>query len=399
MNKGILAVVIAGVVGSGTYVANKVMVDAAAEQLVNQVEDSVHNVNDNFLDIQIIKTEISGGDVEQEFAVYLTNGQERTPEPIYVTHNAKVAPFGLKVHGQLQLPKDKGLAAEFVKEVTSFNENIKYELSPTSQHFDLKSSLTLGVISDRHLSLKLGKLSLNVAGTVDDNAGQIIIDGAMFNENNNIFEIGKTTLDSVSSSTLHTADLTILNARVSDPSTQIAFNDVKLNTKATVGEKTDVYYDWVVGSLNVNTPQLSLPESTVGFKGKLGSFDTQKITAFNDAISNNQHTVAEDLLIRILGDGFTFSDVNMFVNDSNVKGQLTFNKANYGSLTGYQFESQVQNAISSEVDITLTPKLVTKLGIPQQMLNHFWTIDEANNYTTKVTLDNNKLMANGIPLQ
>ncbi|PMG05355.1 hypothetical protein BCV00_13025 [Vibrio breoganii] len=399
MNKGLVVVAVAVALGGGAYYANNMMIDTAASELVKQVESVVEGTSDSVVDIQIVNTEVNKGDVKQELAVYITDGNNRIPTPLYVTHTAKVGTFGMNVDGKLVLPKDKGLAEEFIREVTSFNESFTYSFAPATQSFDVQSSLALGVISEHRSSAKIGKMTMNITGTADDHTGQIVLDGATLVDGDSSFKLGKVTFDSVSSLELHKADLLLADATIVDEMGSYSVKDVKLNAQADVGEKTKVSYDWAVGTLDINNPMVDLPQSKMGLKGKIGDFDTQKLIALSDAAANNQVPIVEDVLFRIVGDGISFSDVDLYLNDSSIKGSLEVGAEDYTGLNDHQMGQKLGSAIKSELDVTLSPELVSRIGLPPQALNGYFELTKDNRYTTKLLIDGNSVTANGLPLR
>ncbi|GAD81271.1 hypothetical protein [Vibrio ezurae] len=400
MKKSGIAVAVI-VLAGGVYVANNILVEKAANELVSYVEHLAHETSSSaHADVQVLGSTVNGNQIEQELAIYVIDNGKRIENPIYITHSAQVGLFGFSVDGKLILAKDKGLAAMFISEVTSFNENINYTLRPTTHSIDLSSKLNIGVIQGKHKeTTKIGEMAMAVSGTVEDSVMTFTVDGLNIHDyNGNMFNFGKLTIDQVTTAENHTLDITLSNGSILDPSGSLHFKDIKLLTSTGVGDMSAINYDWTIGSVDVNSATLTLDDFKMGLKGRLEGFDSNKLMDYSNLVSSHRLDEADALFAEILGDGFKFSNIDFYVNDSSIKGGVVLTQRNYQGLPQRQITEAIADAMSVDLDVTLTPQVISRAGIPPKVTNQLMTMDEKNNYHSKIIIANGKVTANGVSL-
>lgn len=399
MKKTVIAVgVIASIVG-GAFFANNAMIAEVANKVTITFEKQFYTLNSQFVDVQLIDSNIEGNRVNQRFAVYFKEGSNRHPEPLYVNHKALISPFGYSVDGYITLPKDKGLTAEFIKEVTSFNERISYNLDTYKQSIDLNSNFVLGDINpNRNSRIKLGKVNFDLKGTLDDYRTTTVIDGLTISERKDNLRLGKVSLSTINSPTYHETELNLYEGGFLDSSDGINFQDVKFKTTVNIQDNTGIGLNWEVGSLNLNSPKVSFLATRVGLSGQLEGLETDTLLALGEAVTNNNEAELESLTKLLLGNGMTLSELNLFLNDSKMSGSVVLNKGNYENLQDSEIENLLGRSISSDLDITITPKLAQVLQISAPFLDQYWNKNEVDNYYTKFQLALGKATMNGIPM-
>lgn len=397
MKKTIVALAVVATCGVGGYFINDFMVDKVAQEVVNNVERFAHDASDSYVDIQVVESEIDGHNVAQKFAVYFIDGTKRHSQPIYVSHSAKIALFGSKVEGRLTLPKDKGLSAKFIQEVTSFNENIHYTFTPYNKAIDLKSSLNVGVISDgSRRQLKFGEVNFDLAGTLEDNKSKFTVDGIEFTERKESINLGTVAVETIVSPTLQSSTISLDKGQLIARQGGVNVSDIQLKTEAVIEEDTSLNYDWSVGSFDLDSPDITLLSSKFGMQGTLAGISTATLIELGSALESNKTNNAEKLFKDILGNGLEFSSINLYLNDSSVTGHIELNKADYSTLRSYEVQRLLERSVSSELDIVLTPQMIEKLKVPSRSLEKLWTVDENQNYTTKFKLALGKATINGV---
>lgn len=399
MKKTVIAVgVIASIVG-GAFFANNAMIAEVANKVTITFEKQFYTLNSQFVDVQLIDSNIEGNRVNQRFAVYFKEGSNRHPEPLYVNHKALISPFGYSVDGYITLPKDKGLTAEFIKEVTSFNERISYNLDTYKQSIDLNSNFVLGDINpNRNSRIKLGKVNFDLKGTLDDYRTTTVIDGLTISERKDNLRLGKVSLSTINSPTYHETELNLYEGGFLDASDGINFQDVKFKTTVNIQDNTGIGLNWEVGSLDLNSPKVSFLATRVGLSGQLEGLETDTLLALGEAVTNNNEAELESLTKLLLGNGMTLSELNLFLNDSKMSGSVVLNKGNYENLQDSEIENLLGRSISSNLDITITPKLAQVLQISAPFLDQYWNKNEVDNYYTKFQLALGKATMNGIPM-
>ena len=399
MKKTVIAVgVIASIVG-GAFFANNAMIAEVANKVTITFEKQFYTLNSQFVDVQLIDSNIEGNRVNQRFAVYFKEGSNRHPEPLYVNHKALISPFGYSVDGYITLPKDKGLTAEFIKEVTSFNERISYNLDSYKQSIDLNSNFVLGDINpNRNSRIKLGKVNFDLKGTLDDYRTTTVIDGLTISERKDNLRLGKVSLSTINSPTYHETELNLYEGGFLDASDGINFQDVKFKTTVNIQDNTGIGLNWEVGSLDLNSPKVSFLATRVGLSGQLEGLETDTLLALGEAVTNNNEAELESLTKLLLGNGMTLSELNLFLNDSKMSGSVVLNKGNYENLQDSEIENLLGRSISSDLDITITPKLAQVLQISAPFLDQYWNKNEVDNYYTKFQLALGKATMNGIPM-
>ncbi|HCE2428471.1 TPA: hypothetical protein NKQ37_004492 [Vibrio parahaemolyticus] len=397
MKKTIVAFVVVAACGTGGYFVNNLMIENVAQELIRSTERLAHDISDSYIDVQVIESKLIGDKVAQKFAIYLKNGAERHSQPVYLDHDATVALFGTKVEGQLGLPKDKGLSAEFIREVTSFNENIQYTLNPHNKSIDLQSSLNVGVINDGSRSqLKLGEINFNLVGSLEDNSSQFTISSIDFSERKESVHVGKVSLDTVVKPTLQSSIFTIDEGQLVVRKGGMNISDIQLKTEAVVSDKTSLHYNWTVGTFDLDSPDITLLSSKFGMQGSVEGLNTTTLMDLGTALESNNESRIEDLFKEILGDGIAFSNINLYLNDSSLGGHITLNKANYKTVESYEFDDLLQRSINSELDIVVTSELMDKFKVPSHARQKLWVKDENANYTTKFKTALGKVTINDI---
>lgn len=399
MKKTVIAVGVIASIAGGAFFANSAMIAEVANKVTITFEKQFYTLNSQFVDVQLIDTNIEGNTVNQRFAVYFKEGSKRHPEPLYVNHKALISPFGYNVDGNITLPKDKGLTAEFIKEITSFNERISYNLDTYRQSIDLNSNFVLGDINpDRNSRIKLGKVNFDLKGTLDDYQTTTVIDGLTISERKDNLRLGKVSLSTVNSPTYHETELNLYEGGFLDASDGINFQDVKFKTTVNVQENTGIGLNWEIGSLDLNSPKVSFLATRVGLSGQLEGLETDTLLALGEAVTNNNEAELESLTKLLLGNGMTLSELNLFLNDSKMSGNVVLNKGNYENLQDSEIGNLLGRSISSDLDITITPKLAQVLQISAPFLDQYWNKNEVDNYYTKFQLALGKATMNGIPV-
>lgn len=399
MKKTVIAVGVIASIAGGAFFANSAMIAEVANKVTITFEKQFYTLNSQFVDVQLIDTNIEGNTVNQRFAVYFKEGSKRHPEPLYVNHKALISPFGYNVDGNITLPKDKGLTAEFIKEITSFNERISYNLDTYKQSIDLNSNFVLGDINpDRNSRIKLGKVNFDLKGTLDDYQTTTVIDGLTISERKDNLRLGKVSLSTVNSPTYHETELNLYEGGFLDASDGINFQDVKFKTTVNVQENTGIGLNWEIGALDLNSPKVSFLATRVGLSGQLEGLETDTLLALGEAVTNNNEAELESLTKLLLGNGMTLSELNLFLNDSKMSGNVVLNKGNYENLQDSEIGNLLGRSISSDLDITITPKLAQVLQISAPFLDQYWNKNEVDNYYTKFQLALGKATMNGIPV-
>lgn len=399
MKKTVIAVGVIASIAGGAFFANSAMIAEVANKVTITFEKQFYTLNSQFVDVQLIDTNIEGNTVNQRFAVYFKEGSKRHPEPLYVNHKALISPFGYNVDGNITLPKDKGLTAEFIKEITSFNERISYNLDTYKQSIDLNSNFVLGDINpDRNSRIKLGKVNFDLKGTLDDYQTTTVIDGLTISERKDNLRLGKVSLSTVNSPTYHETELNLYEGGFLDASDGINFQDVKFKTTVNVQENTGIGLNWEIGSLDLTSPKVSFLATRVGLSGQLEGLETDTLLALGEAVTNNNEAELESLTKLLLGNGMTLSELNLFLNDSKMSGNVVLNKGNYENLQDSEIGNLLGRSISSDLDITITPKLAQVLQISAPFLDQYWNKNEVDNYYTKFQLALGKATMNGIPV-
>lgn len=397
MKKSKIVVLISIVFGIVTYFVNDLMVEKIAKEIVLSSEQIVSNLGDGFFDVQIIDSDVSGGKVSQNFAIYLMDGSERIPEPVYVNHDAMVSFLGVKVEGRITLPKDKGLAAEFIKNISSFNEEVNYTFSSYDKETVLISKLNVGVINvDKNTQVELGEIRFSLVGTSHVNNSTFILQSLDFKDGEEHFHLGEVTLNTILNPSLRSYELRLDEGRIAARNGGVNVSDVKLKNEMILGEQTSLSYDWSIGLFDLNSPKIILPSSKFGMSGSLDGINEEGLKELSLMMDESKY---DDALIKyMLGSGVKFYDLNLYLNDSKMFGYVALNKSEKKALDNHQLKKEVKHSIESEFDVVLTHEMIYKLNVKPKVLEKFWIKSDDGSYNTKIKVLLGNIWVNGIKI-
>ncbi len=384
MKKTIIAISCVAAIGGGAYVANNMLIQNAAEIVTSEVENSLIGLKNTFIDTQLINTDINHNHIRQSFAVYISDGSKRLPEPIYLNHTAIVAPFGLSVEGNFSLPKDKGLTSELIKEVASLNEKIEYKFDTSSQSLELQSNFSLGEINTgRSSSFKLGDVEFKFDGNKESFTTSTKIKGIRISERREQLYLNGLEFKSNVTNNTHHTEVIASDGGFNDRSAGVSFKDARFHSAITIADNTNLSLDWKVGSFDVQSPNITQLSNKLGLSGEIKDLNTQEINSFINLIEENatEETI-EAAFKEIISNGVKFDDISIFVNESNTNGQIEIIPTNYKGLTSREAERAFENSLKVNFDITITSKLAKLLNINQRALNDLWNEDDSGNYNT-----------------
>lgn len=396
MNKTILTTTILAVLGGGAYFANSIIVDKVALEIASNAENIAHAYSDNNADIQVLKSDIKGSQVNQTFAIYFIDNGTRIDKPLYVNHSATISPFGYEVDGKLSLPKDKGLSEDIIKNVASFNEKINYKLKPSDESINLHSSLKLGVINVGYKSqLDIGEIVFSLNGTSENNSSKITLDSLNFTDRHENLRLGKVTIDTNVTPSLYSTNIDIANGGMLVKGGGLNIGHVQLKTEANIREKTTINFNWLANSIDLDSPDVTLLSTKLGVQGNIDGFKTKSLVSLFETIEKQDDNKTESLMKDILGDGLELQNIKIFMNDSSVTGNISLNKSNYTMLRPYEIQRQIEREINSDLNVTLTPNMASTLNIDKGILNQLFSINKEQNYTSEIKTALGKITVNG----
>ncbi|MEZ8888969.1 hypothetical protein AB6F11_13370 [Vibrio sp. 10N.247.311.14] len=398
MKKTLIAISCTAIIGGGALVANNMLIKNAAETVTSEVESSLIGLKNQFIDAQLIDTEINNNNIKQNFAIYINNGSKRLPEPIYLSHTATVAPFGLSVEGNFSLPKDKGLTSTLIREVASLNESIKYTFDTSNQSLDLQSNFSLGEINTgRSSNFKLGDVEILFKGNKEAFTTSTKIDGIRISERREQAYINGIELKSNITNDTHNTEIIANDGGFNDRSGGFSFKDAKFHSAITIEDNTSLKLDWKVDSLDLQSPNITQLSNKLGLSGEIKGVNTQELNSFIGLIERNptEETI-EAAFKSIIGNGIKFENINIFVNDSSSDGEIEIMPKNYKGLTNRESEEAFEKSLKVDFNVTITPKLVKLLEINQNALDRLWNEEESGNYTTTIKQSLGKTFINGV---
>nr|WP_253822534.1 DUF945 family protein [Vibrio europaeus] len=375
------------------------MVNQVANELTEQVEHVVKEVNTEYYDIQLIDSSLSGSDLTQRFAVYFIFDGQRQSEALYFTHSAKISPFGIEVKGELSFPKEKGIAAEYIKEIGSFNENVVYQLNPYTQNIDLDARLNLGNINYHKTSVKVGELSLKLEGTPENSALVFAFDGVDVSENNESFRLGEVRLETgLLAGKLATTSLAIANGLFKSKYDRgFSFNDLSLKSSTNLNDKTTFEADWSLGGMKIFENHLTL--SPVRFAGKFHGFDSEQFRRLYAISGQSNSDAFADVMEEILESGFKASDVSFLVNDSTVNGHFKLAPTNIANVAISERIELIRSAIDYEFSLVLDEDTFNQMNLHPSIRDHYFNLERNGYYYSKLVKGANNLpLLNGVPL-
>lgn len=396
MKKSVIAVGVCFAIGAGTLITNKVIVDKVAKEIQLRSQTLAESTQHRFTEFKLVKSEIDGSDLFQEYEIFLNEGNWSTSEPIYLEHHAKIALFGTQIDGEFTLPKDRGIAKDFVNLITPFKEDIKYTYSTKDETIDLKSHLEIDPIAPKNSKIKIGDIQFNLSGKQNQYISQLLIDDIDTTTPNFALRLKKASIETLSSEDNIKTTILADSFKYALGKAGFELNKVNMATNANIDDMTSIDFNWQADNLEIKSRGFNIPASTFTFSGQLNGLYTSSLKDFGFAVSKADKRLLEEELKVLFGNGFNLTNLEMKLNESSLSGVIAANKADYTQrLTQRQRFSLFRHSIQSDLKIVLTDELVKALSLSQSQLERYWTKTDNSTYTTTYRYDRGELSLNG----
>ncbi|MUK63111.1 hypothetical protein GNP81_05435 [Aliivibrio fischeri] len=408
MNKVLVASGVSLALLGGAFAANNYMIEKIGQEIPTQVLNGLEKIDPQLLQVQRVSSQINGKEIKEEYSFYfIIDGKRQQKLPLLMTHYAEIGLFGLNVNGNFALTKDKGFAAEFIKEVTTFNENITYTFSTTTQQLDLNGDIQLGAIQSRREKVNIGKLSFNL---IADHKEQVL------KANLPTISLG----DSSFALNMKDIDLTLLD-NIETNNSSINFNLGDFNFQSTRSKEGIRLSDsnWTINlaenetgskfSTNINiqkaslqAKQFSVPNLNFNFKTAVEGIQLDLLEELGDialhSTSINSNKQQQEIMQQFFEAGINAKELSLSINESSINGNIQLKPDNYSNMPKYKVGDAVIRNIHSKIDIIVDPNTIANISPLKNVVDRYFNAEPSGNFSATFELSNGQPMLNGMPL-
>ncbi|OCH21628.1 hypothetical protein [Aliivibrio logei] len=408
MNKVLVASGISLALLGGAFAANNYMIEKVGQEIPIQALNALESIDPQLLQVQRVSSQVNGKEIKEEYSFYfIIDGKRQQKLPLLVTHNAKIGLFGSNVNGTLSLPKDKGLAAEFIKEATTFNENITYTFSTTTQKLDLNADIQLGAIQSRRETINIGKLSVNLIADSKEQVLKANLPTISLGDNFfalNMKGINLTLLDNIeannSSIDFNLGDLNFQNTRSKEgvrlSDSNLTINLVENETGANFSTNIDIQ------KVSLQAKQFATPDLSFNFKTAIEGIQLELLEELGDlslhSKNNNSNKQQQEIIQQLFEAGINAKELSLSINESSINGNIQLKPANYNNIPKYEVDDAVIRNIYSQIDIIVDPNTIANISPLKSVVDRYFNAEPNGNFSASFELSNGQPMLNGMPL-
>lgn len=406
MKKALIAVVVVAAMGGSAFATNSYLVQEATEQVQVKVSTLLSELDKELLDVQLIKSEINGNKIKQDYAIYFTVDGERSEEALYIEHSAEVGPFALNTNGSFSFLKDRGLAKLFIKDVASVNEVVRYSYTASNGVFDVDATFDVGSVAIRRDKIIPGQVVVKYIGDGNNNDLSIKLASLKISGSRESMAIGPTAIKVIDNDITSNVDFSMEHFRFEDDKKRNGFidlNNIKLMGHLTGDKFAELVADITVDKASINTRKLSYNDAAISFKSHFENINVAALEEIADILSHDQGYEKKEKIRNLWKEfyaaGMNAKSVELHVNNSKAIGDIHIKKADYSNVSSSHLFKSVMSNLETNMTIELDKPLVKTLGIdnnPKKLMRYFY--DTGEHYSTNIKVANGKVTANGLTL-